>query len=113
MSFITDMIHNMMEDPVSVRSHARKELKDLDAGAHAFREHTSRPLRMANWWQQPDRTFILTSEKLACEGQDGKGTKYMATPTSRANSLQSMLDLYDRQERAKQDAAQDAIDARA
>mmetsp|Transcript_14429 Transcript_14429/g.27934 ORF Transcript_14429/g.27934 Transcript_14429/m.27934 type:complete len:113 (+) Transcript_14429:97-435(+) len=111
MSFITDFIASMMEDPQQNAKDTRRMMKSLEEGAAAYREKRAAPLRMASWWNQPERSSYYESEKLACEGPDGKGTKYMATPGSRANSIQAILDTYEIKERRNYDAAQAAKDS--
>jgi len=82
-----------MEDPESRETFINNLIKSTNINrihnTTRWTEKTRAPQAWKNTWCHHAR-----DQDFACSGEDGKQGKYYATPTSRANSYESVLDLY-------------------
>mmetsp|Transcript_2332 Transcript_2332/g.2649 ORF Transcript_2332/g.2649 Transcript_2332/m.2649 type:complete len:99 (+) Transcript_2332:182-478(+) len=98
MSAITEFIESMMEDPRDRDYKERKRIAEARERSLKLKEQWDEPTKSAGFWSNNKNTALF-KDNMKVGGQDGKQTRYMATPTSRANSYESVLQMYSKYEK--------------
>mmetsp|Transcript_5411 Transcript_5411/g.6847 ORF Transcript_5411/g.6847 Transcript_5411/m.6847 type:complete len:99 (+) Transcript_5411:281-577(+) len=93
MSIITQWIASKMEDPQERDNRERRRIAAAYERSKKMKEQWDEPTKSDMFWTK-QKNKALFEDNLKVGGEDGKQTRYMATATSRANSYESVLQMY-------------------
>uniref|UniRef100_A0A7S2WAL7 Uncharacterized protein n=1 Tax=Mucochytrium quahogii TaxID=96639 RepID=A0A7S2WAL7_9STRA len=93
MSFIQQWITDLMQDPEERDMQEIRRVDMLYDQSKKVREHLHESTKPPNFWRLPGALeyFHLANKY---NGRDGKQNRLLAEPNSRANSYESVLDIY-------------------
>jgi len=101
MSFITEWIESMMHDQQQESANAASSMQFDDRVRKEYLALRASPNKPAGWWKAPIYSMAFESEHKESAGK--YGPKYRATPLSRANCPQALLEIYGQMEQRKLD----------
>ena len=98
-SFFGGIIARNMEDAKERQYAAQVSRAAVQERAEALVGQRNKPTKAPMYWKS-DNLLETSRRDWALSGENGKGAKYLAGPTAKANSYEAVLDIY-----AESDAA--------